>query len=62
MIQHKESSYQTYLRSEVWKCKESPSGAHSWVENRVLPRGGCFFQCVHCKEKRVVNGLSERNH
>ena len=58
---HKESTYQAYLSSDVWKCKESSSGAHHWVENRLLSKGSGAFQCVRCSEERVFDNFIKRN-
>ncbi|MFC1987571.1 hypothetical protein ACFLVH_03390 [Chloroflexota bacterium] len=60
MTRYKETPYQTYLSSEVWKCKEAPSGAHHWVEHKNLPTGS-VFQCVHCGEEKVLNNLVKSN-
>lgn len=38
-----------YIKSGVWKCSESPTGAHHWVELRVgrLANTGHFY-CIYC--------------
>ena len=56
-MQRYKSAYQEYLMSDDWKCKESPSGAHHWVENRTLYKDHSGFQCVHCGEERQFNNL-----
>jgi len=61
LTQYKESPYQTYVKSDVWKCKESPSGAYHWVENRTLSTDGSVFQCVHCGDERRLTNLTKRN-
>jgi len=38
-----------YVESGRWKCKESPTGAHHWVE---LESGK--FTCKYCLESRVI--------
>ena len=37
--------YHSYVKSGVWKCACSPSGAHFWTNT-----GGDSFQCIHCGE------------
>lgn len=38
-----------YLRSGVWKCSKSPTGAHYWREIRNSKPKGLFY-CIHCKD------------
>lgn len=61
MTHYGESPYQTYLKSDAWKCQLSPSGAHHWVERRALPTDSGTYQCVHCGEKRVQEDLTKWN-
>jgi hypothetical protein len=37
-------SHQEYVESGVWKCEESPTGAHWWVESTELN----LFECKYC--------------
>ncbi len=63
MTQTNNLSHQTYLKSGVWKCQESPSGAHHWVEKRGASTVYGVFQCLHCSEEKApiaVNLLSSR--
>lgn len=59
-MQRHKSPYQEYLVSDDWKCKDSPSGAHHWVENRTLHKDHSCFQCVHCREERLFNGFAKK--
>ena len=61
MTQFYQSPYLTYLKSDVWKCKESLSGAHHWIENRTLYKDHSIFQCVDCSEERQFSNLIKRN-
>lgn len=41
-----------YVKSGVWKCLKSPTGAHHWIElvgTEKLSRGG-YFLCIHCND------------
>lgn len=40
--------YNDYIKSGRWKCTDSPTGAHFWVE-----RDGKFL-CKYCGEERPV--------
>jgi len=40
--------YNRYLKSGVWQCPQSPSGAHHWIINDGRMR------CKHCQQERVV--------
>jgi hypothetical protein len=38
-----------YVKSGVWKCNKSPTGAHHWIElvgTKLANQG--YFVCVHC--------------
>lgn len=41
-----------YIKSGVWKCNESPTGAHHWVElaktQKLASQG--YFVCIHCND------------
>lgn len=39
-----EQQYQDYIKSERWKCAESPTNAHHWVERQ----SSGIFTCKHC--------------
>lgn len=45
-----ESIDREYIKSGVWKCNKSPTGAHHWVEmietERLASNG--YFVCIHC--------------
>jgi len=51
------SSYQEYLRSDAWKCKESPSGAHHWIESRIPSEERNAFQCIYCGQEKQFGNL-----
>jgi hypothetical protein len=55
-----QTPFQTYLKSDVWKCKESLSGAHHWIENKTLYKDHSIFKCVDCGEERQFNNLIKR--
>lgn len=61
MTQYYQSPFQAYLKSDVWKCKESLSGAHHWVENKTLYKDHNVFKCVDCGEERQFNNFFQRN-
>ncbi len=45
-------TYSEYVKSDTWKCEDSPSGAHYWVEmvqTKKLAKEG-YFQCKHCHD------------
>ena len=60
-MQYRQSPFQAYLKSDVWKCKESASGAHHWVENKTLYNDHSVFVCVYCSEERQFNNFFQRN-
>jgi len=35
-----------YIESESWKCEDSPTGAHHWIEIH----GKGIYQCKWCEE------------
>ena len=41
-----------YVESGVWRCGESPTGAHHWIELKLghLPAG--TFRCCWCGDCR----------
>lgn len=39
-----------YISSGSWMCKESPTGAHHWIEIPEVEHG--LFLCRHCKDTR----------
>jgi hypothetical protein len=41
-------SQQSYVSSGVWRCEESPSGAHHWVEKTGPATIYGTFRCLHC--------------
>lgn len=41
-------NHREYLESGVWKCKESPSGAHHWIEHLIDGRSLGIFYCKWC--------------
>lgn len=45
------AEYRAYLNSDVWKCAESPTGAHHWVEIRKYMVKSLFL-CIHCKDAK----------
>ena len=47
-------TYNEYVKSDVWKCEDSPTNAHYWVqmvETEKLARDG-YFCCKHCHDVR----------
>ncbi len=47
-------TYNEYVKSDTWKCEDSPSGAHYWVEmvqTIKLAKEG-YFQCKYCSDVR----------
>ncbi len=36
-----------YIESKMWKCDESPTGAHYWLLNDHM-------FCIHCKETKEI--------
>ncbi len=57
----KETPYQTYLKSEAWKCEQSPTGAHVWVQNRALFHGEDGFRCRHCGAEKQFSPPTRRS-
>lgn len=52
-------SYEAYLKSDVWKCGDSPTGAHHWIEIKGLKTRGIFY-CKWCGDaKKFPLSLSE---
>ena len=45
------SPQQSYIKSGVWKCQTSPSGAHHWVEKRESSAVYGTFRCLHCDKE-----------
>ena len=37
-----------YLESDVWKCPDSPTGAHHWKELNHLEASSGLFYCKWC--------------
>ena len=61
-------AYEKYIKSGKWKCSESPTGAHHWIELRIgkLANKGHFL-CIYCHDVRKfpiewnqVNPLSKK--
>ena len=46
-----------YLTSDDWKCTDSPSGAHFWVETRKDYAQG-LFECRYCAKERYFSTSS----
>lgn len=44
-------SNKAYLKSDVWKCKDSPTGAHHWIEIKGSKISGVFY-CKWCGDAR----------
>jgi len=47
-----ESVDKGYIKSGVWKCSKSPTGAHHWIElvgTEKLANQG-YFVCIHCND------------
>ncbi len=47
-------NYNEYIASDVWKCKDSPSGAHYWVQMVETEKlaGEGYFCCKYCHDVR----------
>lgn len=48
----KNLTYEEYVKSGVWKCDKSPTGAHHWVELKEttkLAKEG-YFVCIYCHD------------
>jgi hypothetical protein len=58
----KESPYQNYLKSGIWKCNKSPSGAHRWIENRSLKDDGDTFTCAYCGVDKQFSDWSKSRY
>jgi len=54
--------YNDYLRSDRWKCSESPTGAHHWVEHH----SDGIFICKWCFDvkrfPRTFQGALEQTY
>jgi len=46
-----------YIESGRWKCEDSPTGAHHWVQ-----LAGDVFKCKHCKNYRLLSNSFSRSH
>jgi len=47
-------SDEEYIKSEVWKCNQSPTGAHYWIQltqTLELYKSG-YFTCKYCHDVR----------
>lgn len=44
----KVAHYSEYLTSELWKCSQSPTGAHYWL---IVNQG---MTCKYCSEIRLL--------
>ena len=45
-------NWKEYLASDVWKCGDSPTGAHHWIalqQTMELVAKG-YFRCIYCKD------------
>ena len=54
-------AYQAYMRSDSWKCKESSSGAHHWIEDKTLYKDHSVFKCADCGEERQLSNCYQSN-
>ncbi|MBA7582178.1 hypothetical protein ES708_24098 [subsurface metagenome] len=43
-----------YLKSGVWKCSKSPTGAHYWIIR------GEMMRCKYCGEERQVQSENKK--
>lgn len=43
--------YEAYLKSDVWRCKDSPTGAHHWIEIGGPKTAGVFY-CKWCGDAK----------
>ena len=44
----RDKDYQRYLKSDVWVCEDSPTGAHHWVEIPMNMKMVGTFLCKWC--------------
>lgn len=44
-------SREAYLKSDVWKCEDSPTGAHHWIEIKGPKTSGIFY-CKWCGDAK----------
>ena len=51
-------SYEEYLASNIWKCVDSPTNAHHWIEIQDSEDGqyhtGLWY-CKYCKDSKRLN-------
>lgn len=53
-------THKEYLESGVWKCTQSPTGAHYWVEINKNEETRGLFLCKYCLDvKRFPVGWGE---
>ena len=45
--------YARYIRSGVWRCDKSPTGAHHWIDAKVEGAKSGTFVCKYCWEIKV---------
>jgi len=44
--------YEEYMASDVWRCKDSPTGGHHWIERRIDGLSKGQFYCKWCYDAR----------
>lgn len=52
---------QQYIDSDVWKCADSPTGAHHWVQNLLVDSGLTLdempFVCKFCRGVKFMESF-----
>ncbi len=50
------SSYNDYVKAGEWRCPESPTGAHYWVElvGEISKKGIGLFMCKYCSATKEM--------
>lgn len=66
MTERNQLPHQSYIKSGDWKCQESPSGAHHWVEKTGRSTVYGTFRCLHCSKEKAPAAVnpqySSRRH
>ena len=48
-VSKKVMTHEEYLASDVWKCTDSPTGAHHWIEIQHTADGQFHTGLFYCK-------------
>lgn len=52
IVKKTEGEYEHYLKSDCWRCSESPTGAHHWIRIEYDYGYTAIFLCKWCLEPR----------